>query len=137
MMGNTRTRSLQPIGLFVNNMFASRRSFQSSISCLQRVSAAARQRRYAWTCSSSAEKQGAIEDARFESSVHQLKKRWEFPSRGLEGIKRPYSAESVVAKRGSLDLVFPSSEMARKLAYLLHDKASKGEPLHTSKLDGA
>lgn len=49
-----------------------------------------------------------------------------------KGIKRPYSAEDVVSKRGALQQTYPSSLMARKLFNLLEEKAAKGEPVHTS-----
>lgn len=49
-----------------------------------------------------------------------------------KGIKRPYSAEDVVSKRGALQQSYPSSLMARKLFNLLEERAAKGEPVHTS-----
>jgi isocitrate lyase len=49
-----------------------------------------------------------------------------------KGIKRPYSAEDVVSKRGALQQTYPSSLMARKLFNLLEERAAKGEPVHTS-----
>ncbi|EER29933.1 hypothetical protein D8B26_007201 [Coccidioides posadasii str. Silveira] len=78
---------------------------------------------------STSEKAGAAEDALFEQEVNAVKEWWASPR--YEGIKRPYSAEDVVSKRGSLQQSYPSSLMARKLFNLLNDKAAKGEPLHT------
>ncbi|KAJ5632734.1 isocitrate lyase [Penicillium lividum] len=73
---------------------------------------------------STAEKAGAAEDAlpRRASMV-------ELPR--YEGIKRPYSAEDIVSKRGSLQQSYPSSLMARKLFNLLNERAAAGEPVHT------
>ena len=58
-----------------------------------------------------------------------MKEWWESPR--FKAIKRPYSAEDVASKRGTLKQSYPSSLMARKLFNNLNDKASKGEPLHT------
>ncbi|WEW61443.1 mitochondrial 2-methylisocitrate lyase [Emydomyces testavorans] len=78
---------------------------------------------------STSEKAGAAEDALFEEQVKAVKEWWATPR--YEGIKRPYSAEDIVSKRGALQQSYPSSLMARKLFNLLNDKAAKGEPLHT------
>ncbi|KAF2223529.1 isocitrate lyase [Elsinoe ampelina] len=75
------------------------------------------------------EKAGQSEDALFEAQVKQVEEWWASPR--YAGIKRPYSAESVVTKRGTLQQVYPSSLMARKLFNLLETKAAKGEPVHT------
>ncbi|GLI72845.1 mitochondrial 2-methylisocitrate lyase [Penicillium ochrochloron] len=45
-----------------------------------------------------------------------------------QGIKRPYSAEDVVSKRGSLQQTYPSSLMARNLFNMLNERAVAGEP---------
>ncbi|KAJ5729769.1 uncharacterized protein N7483_004277 [Penicillium malachiteum] len=78
---------------------------------------------------SSSEKLGAAEDALFEQQVRDVQAWWESPR--YEGIKRPYSAEDVVSKRGSLQQNYPSSLMARKLFNLLSERAAAGEPVHT------
>ncbi|KAJ6014418.1 mitochondrial 2-methylisocitrate lyase [Penicillium herquei] len=78
---------------------------------------------------SSSEKVGAAEDALFEQQVRDVQAWWESPR--YEGIKRPYSAEDVVSKRGSLQQNYPSSLMARKLFNLLNERAAAGEPVHT------
>ena len=78
---------------------------------------------------STVDKAGAAEDALFEQQVNAVKEWWATPR--FEGIKRPYSAEVVVIKRGALQQSYPSSLMARKLFTLLNEKAEKGEPLHT------
>ena len=79
---------------------------------------------------STAEKAGSAEDALFEQQIQDVKQWWASPR--YEGIKRPYSAEDVVSKRGSLQQTYPSSLMARKLFNLLKERGAKGEPVHTS-----
>lgn len=76
------------------------------------------------------EKNGATEDALFNQEVEDVKQWW--ASSRYSGIKRPYSAEDVVSKRGTLQQTYPSSLMARKLFNLLNEKAAAGEPVHTS-----
>jgi isocitrate lyase len=79
---------------------------------------------------STADKIGPAEDALFEEQVQAVKEWWGTPR--YEGIKRPYSAEDVVSKRGALQQTYPSSIMARKLFNLLNERAASGEPVHTS-----
>ena len=79
---------------------------------------------------STAEKAGDAEDAVFDEQVSQVNDWWSSPR--YKGIKRPYSAEDVVSKRGTLQQVYPSSLMARKLFNLFEERAAKGEPVHTS-----
>lgn len=79
---------------------------------------------------STSDKAGSAEDALFEQQVQDVKKWWDSPR--YEGIKRPYSAEDVVSKRGSLQQTYPSSIMARKLFNLLKERSTQGEPVHTS-----
>lgn len=79
---------------------------------------------------STEEKAGPGEDALFDRQVENVKKWWASPR--YEGIKRPYSPEDVVIKRGSLQQIYPSSLMARKLFNLLKARALLGEPVHTS-----
>ncbi|KAI9817418.1 MAG: hypothetical protein M1827_001027 [Pycnora praestabilis] len=78
---------------------------------------------------SGAGKAGQAEDALFEQEVQNVKKWW--ASARYEGIKRPYSAEDVVSKRGALQQTYPSSLMARKLFNLFKERGAKGEPVHT------
>lgn len=77
-----------------------------------------------------AAKAGQAEDALFDEQVQAVKDWWASPR--YKGIKRPYSAEDVVSKRGALPQSYPSSLMARKLFNLLEERAAKGEPVHTS-----
>ena len=78
------------------------------------------------------QKAGLTEDALFEQQIKDVQEWWESPR--YEGIKRPYSAQDVVSKRGALQQVYASSLMARKLFNLLREKATAGEPVHTSLL---
>ncbi|KAK0820745.1 mitochondrial 2-methylisocitrate lyase [Friedmanniomyces endolithicus] len=75
------------------------------------------------------DKVGAAEDAIFADQVKQVNEWWSSPR--YAGIKRPYSAEDVVSKRGTLQQVYPSSLMARKLFDLLETRSKAGEPVHT------
>ena len=77
------------------------------------------------------EKSGAVEDILFTQEVEDVKQWWTSPR--YEGIRRPYSAEDVISKRGTLQQTYPSSLMARKLFNLFKEKAAIGEPVHTSK----
>jgi len=77
----------------------------------------------------STEEKASAEDDIFNAQVQQVKDWWASPR--YEGIKRPYSAETVVSKRGSLQQVYPSSLMARKLFNLLEERAKEGKPVHT------
>lgn len=78
----------------------------------------------------STEEKASAEDEIFDAQVQQVKEWWASPR--YEGIKRPYSAEVVVSKRGALQQVYPSSLMARKLFNLLEERAKEGKPVHTS-----
>ncbi|KAK7611744.1 isocitrate lyase [Phyllosticta paracitricarpa] len=75
------------------------------------------------------DKQGPIEDALFDAQVQQVKEWWASPR--YKDIKRPYSAEDVVSKRGALQQTYPSSLMARKLFNLLEQRIADEEPVHT------
>lgn len=70
------------------------------------------------------------EAADIQRAVDEVQKFFDSPR--FEGIKRPYTAASVVAKRGSMPATPPqSSLMADKLWSLLRHRFSKGEPVHT------
>ncbi|KAH7336035.1 isocitrate lyase [Rhexocercosporidium sp. MPI-PUGE-AT-0058] len=75
------------------------------------------------------QKAGASEDALYEQQLKDVEAWWASPR--YEGIKRPYSAEAVVSKRGSQLQSYPSSVMARKLFNLIKEREAKGEPIHT------
>ena len=72
------------------------------------------------------------EDALYDSQVRELKDWW--ASDRFAGVKRPYTADDVVSKRGTLQQTYPSSLMARKLFNLFKERSAKGEPVHTRKL---
>jgi isocitrate lyase len=74
-------------------------------------------------------KVGAAENELFKQEVEDVKSWW--ASARFEGIKRPYSVEDVVSKRGSMLQTYPSSIMARKLFNLLNERAATGDPVHT------
>ena len=79
---------------------------------------------------STTKKAGVAEDALFDQQVYDVKQWW--ASARYSGIKRPYSAEDVVSKRGTLQQTYPSSLMAKKLFNLFQERAGTGEPVHTS-----
>jgi len=76
------------------------------------------------------EKVGQTEDSLFKQQVQDVEDWWKTPR--YEGIKRPYSAQDVVSKRGSLQQTYASSLMARKLFNLLKERSAAGQPVHTS-----
>lgn len=78
---------------------------------------------------STEDKTGNAEDVLFNQQVEDVKKWWSSPR--YEGIKRPYTPEDVVSKRGTLQQTYPSSLMARKLFNLLNERAAEGKPVHT------
>ncbi|TAQ89646.1 hypothetical protein B7494_g2029 [Chlorociboria aeruginascens] len=75
------------------------------------------------------QKPGAAEDTLYEQQLKDVQAWWATPR--YEGIKRPYSVEDVISKRGSQLQSYPSSVMARKLFDLIKDREAKGEPIHT------
>lgn len=75
------------------------------------------------------EKAGFQEDILHDEQVEEVKQWW--ASERYNGVKRPYSAEDVVSKRGALQQIYPSSLMARKLFNLLKERAAAREPVHT------
>jgi isocitrate lyase len=78
---------------------------------------------------STVDKVGAAEDALFAQQVKDVQEWWRSPR--YKGIKRPYTAEDVVSKRGTLQQSYPSSVMARKLFNLLAQRSAEGKPVHT------
>ncbi|KAK0507384.1 hypothetical protein JMJ35_010422 [Cladonia borealis] len=78
---------------------------------------------------STSAKSGSTEDALFDQQIKDVEQWW--ASSRYKGVKRPYSAEDVVSKRGTLQQTYPSSLMARKLFNLFRERAAAGEPVHT------
>lgn len=75
------------------------------------------------------QKAGQAEDDLFAQQVKDVEAWW--GTERYHGIKRPYTAEDVVSKRGALQQTYPSSLMARKLFNLLNERAAQGKPVHT------
>ena len=75
------------------------------------------------------QKPGKAEDEIYNKEIQQVKDWWASPR--YKGIKRPYSPDDVVSKRGTLQQTYPSSLMARKLFNLLEERANEGKPVHT------
>lgn len=69
------------------------------------------------------------EDAKFEEEV-KVTEKW-FSSPRFADIKRPYTAASVVEKRGTLPVVYPCDHQARKLWDLLGKYAAANKPVLT------
>ena len=78
------------------------------------------------------EKAGDAEDGFFNSQVKNVQAWWSSPR--FSGIRRPYNAEDVVSKRGTLHQTYPSSLMGRKLFELLNKRAQDGQPVHTREI---
>jgi isocitrate lyase len=74
-------------------------------------------------------KAGEAEDALFDEQVAAVKAWWESPR--YKDIKRPYTAEDVVLRRGTLQQSYPSSLMARKLFDIFEERSREGKPVHT------
>jgi isocitrate lyase len=74
-------------------------------------------------------KAGLAEEQFFDQQVQDVELWW--ASERFKGIKRPYSPEDVVSKRGSMLQTYPSSIMAQKLFNLLNERAAAGDPVHT------
>ncbi|KAL1840868.1 hypothetical protein VTJ49DRAFT_7660 [Mycothermus thermophilus] len=75
------------------------------------------------------QKAGAAEDALHEQQVREVEAWW--ASDRFAGIKRDWTAEDVVSKRGSLQQTYPSSVTARKLWNLVREREAAGQPIHT------
>ena len=74
-------------------------------------------------------KRGPAEDLFFDERVRMYKDWWMSPR--YEGVRRPYTAEDVVSKCGTLHSTAPSSIMARKLFRILKARAEERLPVHT------
>lgn len=71
----------------------------------------------------------AEEERVFREEVEAVKRWWQ--SERFRHAKRPYSAESVVSKRGTLPVQYPSDVQAKKLWKLLKAHQSNGTQAHT------
>ncbi|KAJ1958089.1 isocitrate lyase 1 [Linderina pennispora] len=69
------------------------------------------------------------EERRFQEQVAQVKEWWNSPR--FRGITRPYTAESIVSKRGSIQPTYPSNEQAKKVFALFEKRFAERTPSHT------
>ncbi|KAM0746478.1 isocitrate lyase [Meredithblackwellia eburnea MCA 4105] len=71
----------------------------------------------------------AQEDQIFKDEVAKVNEWWKSPR--WEGLVRPYTAEQVVSKRGTITIDYPSNAQGKKLYNLLKAKYAKGDVSHT------
>ena len=71
----------------------------------------------------------STEQSRFREQVAALERWWRSPR--FVRVKRPYDAEQVVSKRGTLPISYPSDTQAKKLFALLERHSKNGTPSHT------
>lgn len=64
------------------------------------------------------------EEAAFQSEVAAVKEWWRGPR--WRHMKRPYTAEQIVAKRGNLEIQYPSNHQAKKLWKVLEERFGVG-----------
>ncbi|KNE62501.1 isocitrate lyase [Allomyces macrogynus ATCC 38327] len=69
------------------------------------------------------------EERRFQEEVAAVKKWWSSPR--FARTTRPYTAEDVVAKRGTIHIEYPSNQQAKKLWALLQNHKRNGTASHT------
>ncbi|KAG8944494.1 isocitrate lyase 1, partial [Tulasnella sp. 424] len=69
------------------------------------------------------------ESKTFEQEVVEVEKWWKNPR--FAQVTRPYTAAQVVAKRGTIDVKYPSDIQAKKLWTLLENHARNGTPSYT------
>ena len=88
------------------------------------------------------------ERASFQAEVEQVKKWWTVSDATAQQrshtnayyttqeprwkkTKRPYTAEQVVSKRGTLPIAYPAGVLGKKLYATLEERWAKREPSHT------
>lgn len=69
------------------------------------------------------------EQIEFQQEVDRVKQWWSSPRFKL--VKRPYSAESIVAKRGTFPTTYRSDALAKKLWAILQQNKQSGNTSHT------
>ncbi|KZP31477.1 isocitrate lyase and phosphorylmutase [Athelia psychrophila] len=69
------------------------------------------------------------ERAAFQKEVAEVQEWWKSPR--FERVTRPYTAEQVVAKRGTIPISYPSNLQAKKLYASLSEHFKNGTPSHT------
>lgn len=70
------------------------------------------------------------EQAKFEAEVKELKQWWQDPR--WRYTRRPYTAESIVSKRGTIAIEYPSNQMSKKLWDLVETRFKVRLRIHTS-----
>lgn len=71
----------------------------------------------------------SAERANFKKEVEAVEQWWKNPR--FNRVKRPYTAEQVVSKRGTLPIQYPSDTQGKKLWALLESHWKKRTPSHT------
>lgn len=71
----------------------------------------------------------AEEEKIFQQEVQSVQQWWKEPR--WANTKRPYTAEQVVSKRGTIKQVYPSNEQGKKLWKLLETRFAEKTPSHT------
>jgi isocitrate lyase len=71
----------------------------------------------------------SAEQSRFREEVTTVERWWRSPR--FARVRRPYTAEQVVSKRGTLPISYPSDAQAKKLFALLERHFKDGTPSHT------
>ncbi|KIH87919.1 isocitrate lyase [Sporothrix brasiliensis 5110] len=71
----------------------------------------------------------AAEDQRFADEVRQVKQWWSEPR--WRHTKRPFTAEQIVSKRGTLPIQYPSNAQAKKLWGLLEKRFAEKDASYT------
>jgi isocitrate lyase len=71
----------------------------------------------------------SAEQRRFREQVAAVERWWAAPR--FARVKRSYTAEQVVSKRGTLPISYPSDVQAKKLFALLENHFKNGTPSHT------
>ncbi|RUS17223.1 isocitrate lyase [Endogone sp. FLAS-F59071] len=69
------------------------------------------------------------EEAAFRTEVEQIKKWWQ--SDRFRLVKRPYTADQIASKRGTLPVKYPSDDQAKKLWAILQRHKQNGTASHT------
>ncbi len=72
-----------------------------------------------------------VHDHSFLSLVDGYLLRLDIQSSRFARVSRPYTAQQVVAKRGTIQINYPSDIQAKKLWRILSEHAKNGTPSHT------
>lgn len=64
------------------------------------------------------------EEAAFQAEVAAVKEWWNNPR--WRHMKRPFTAEQIVSKRGNLKIQYPSNDQAKKLWKILEERFQVG-----------